>query len=554
MLIMRKLSILFSFFLLTTVAVFAQCATITINSMEVIPDPSNPGFYLLEVEMDNTGLAITSTVTITPTFNISTGAQLTVDPLTIPGTTGIPFGISNHLFPVSSDLLDYVDAIASGGSFFLAGTFDFTGALTCTEQYYILVAVDSWGCSDPAAFNYDAAVTLDVVDCITTICAFLDFISMDIVLDGFGNPVFQVIMSNSLEDYDLHQGSIFIDITNTNGETFDVDEASPQNVNLDHAVNGVPGFDIVQFDMESELDELTGDSLYLEGTFNYTVVVNGQIENCILTLDQTIDISRIGCTDNTAYNYDPYNIIDDGDCVYPITVVPFVVEPPCSEVPGSIDIEGLFTSGGTPPYSYDYYTIDPSAVGPGQYLFTVYDSTPASENGPIIHNVLVTVPTPPEFYVNIVLNYPLFVATVNNPVGMYYWLLDGVLIDSTYTNTYAYVDSGSYTCFVRGIGGNGCWDYSNEVYADSLSLDDDFMNSNISLYPNPTAVELNLDNVPSTIENLDFFIVNALGAKVMRGTMYDDFRIQTGELANGMYYLQLLNNRTLKTIPFTVQH
>ncbi len=544
---MRKLSILFSFFLLCSTAVFAACDSITVNSVTVIDDG---GVFKVEVEINNENVGGNSNVTINPTFVPIGAFTITV---TTPAAAFLPFGISNKLFTITNpgvlqDIKDGNIITIQVGAFF-----DFSGGgLSCTETKATAVNENTWGCSDPNAFNYESTVTLDLGNCITSICSYLGFMTMDIIVDA-PDTLFRVIMRDTLEGFPLNQIVMEANITGTGGQTFDVFDP-PTTFNMTPAINNVPGVGIVEFPIETELRDLVGDSLYLTGTFIFKVVVNNQLQVCTLNLDWTVDISRIGCTDNTAFNYDPYNTIDDGDCISFIEVDPFIVQPPCLQVPGSVNIEDAFTIGGTPPYDFEYYTVDPNAVGPGQYLFTITDNTPASENGPIIKHVLIDVITPPEFYVIIDTVLPFIVATVNNPVTKYYWLLDGVLIDSTYTNTYAYVDTGIYSCYVEGMGENGCWDYSNEIGLSMLDIDENMMDWNLSIYPNPVRSELTLTGLPSSAGRLDYQVVNAIGASVLRGVMLDDYTISIDDLANGMYYLRLRNLSEMKTIPFMVRH
>ncbi len=550
---MRKLSILFSFFLLSMAAVFAQtplpCADITVISLEVVENP--PGVYEVEMVLNNTSTTTYSSVSIDPTFlDAPTGSGNIIDVNAI--TSDILQGINTLNFTINNPnlLLDILDD--TQGAFNLAALVDFFGVgIDCQEQAFTLTQINTWGCTDSTAFNYTSTATLDLGNCITTLCPYLDFFSFEITDGGNGDSIFQVIMLDSLEGFNLVNGSMTFTVTNTNGQNFGVDP-SPKTFTMLAAANGQPSFAIIDFPMSTGLSDLAGDSLYLEGCFDYTVLVNGQIANCVLCINETIDISKIGCTDANAFNYDPYNIIDDGDCIYPIVVSPEVENPPCNSIPGSINIED-YTSGGTPPYSFNYYTVDPNTVVEGSYTFTVTDNTPTYENGPIVKHVTIVIPPAPLFYVNINLFYPQIVATVNAAVTKYYWLLDGVLIDSTYAPQYAYDEPGIYSCYVEGMNENGCYDYSNELVTLLFGIEEEFGQANIFVYPNPTSSELNVQGVPAGIEKLEYQIVNTVGARVQNGWLFEDRRIETDNLANGMYYLQLVTTDQMKMISFTVQ-
>ncbi len=550
---MRKLSILFSFFFLMATSVFAQCDSLSITPLtafSVIEDGS--GGYYVAVELNNSSSGSYDDVTITAVMTPINGYTIAVSSVLM----DIAQGIDTVFFPITNQnvLVDIKESNIISG-FFVAGTLTFSSLdLACTEFDYTPTQINTWGCSDPNAFNYESTVILDLDNyCITTICPFIDFLSMEVTVDGSGNPIFRVIIQNFLETFSFDNAMIFFVETNTNGMNFDVHPGSLVTTVPAYA-GGVFGYDILEFPLDSALSLLAGDSLYLEGYFDFTVDINGQVENCILSIDETIDISRIGCTDPDAYNYDPYNTIDDGDCIFPINISPDIIFPPCNTIPGSIDIEGENTTGGTPPYNFEYYTVDPYTIIEGSYTFTVTDNTPASENGPIIQHVTINIPTPPLFYVNIHVEYPLIVATTNSAVSAYHWLLDGVVIAVTPQPYYAYEEIGTYACYVEGMN-NECFDYSNELFQDSLGVDDILAEANLILYPNPARNELNIGGMPSSVDELNYHVINTLGAQVQSGTMYNgDFRISTEELSNGMYYLMLQNATEVKNIAFTVRH
>jgi hypothetical protein len=550
---MRKLSIFFSFFMLYTAAVFAQCSDFTITVDGVVADGS--GGY--EVEFTVTSTAAYSGVDISIAWAANGAAQLTTSDLL---NQSIAVGSQTFAAPVTSNLVDFVDVFGpSSGSFYLTGDFTFdNGTLNCTEAastYPSIIWIETWGCSDPTAYNYGPNVTLDLGNCITTICPYIDITSMEIELDGNGDPVLQVIMTNSLETFALNGAYMSLTLTNTGGEIFSVDTDNIYGINM-AAAGPTPGFAIVDFPITSQLSSLVGDDLVLTGYFDYTVTVNANTENCTFDLlGDTVDISRIGCTDPAAYNYDAYNVIEDSTCIDQLSIDPKVTPPPCPSSFGSSD---LIISGGTPPYSTNYNGTDPDILdGGGQYVFTVTDATPASENGPIIKNIVVEVPEAPDFYVEISLaaDNTTLIATVNNPIGAYYWLLDGVVIDTTYSNTYVYTEIGTYSCFVQSLTNDECYDYSNLLEMTVLDVEENLQTLQLDLYPNPASDVLMVSGIPAELE-LNYNIVNAVGARVTGGQLSgsNTATINTDALAEGMYYLQLANEKQVRVIPFTVIH
>lgn len=550
---MRKLSILFSFFMLYTAAVFAQCADISISGIQVVDDGSG-GF---EVEFDVTSTTAYTGVDISIAWLANGAAQLTTADIT---NQSITIGSQTFAVPVTSNLVDFVDVFGpSSGSFYLTGdfTFDNGGTINCTEtasSYPSIIWIETWGCSDPTAYNYNVNVTLDLGNCITTICPYIDITSMEIDLDAGGLPILQIIMTNSLETFALNGAYMSLNLTNTGGQIFSVDSDNIYGINM-AAAGPVPGYAIVDFPITSQLSDLVGDDLVLTGAFDYTVTVNGNTENCSFNLaGDTVDISRIGCTDPAAFNYDPYNVIEDSTCIAQLDINPNVTAPPC---PSSFGSSSLIITGGTPPYTTNYNGTDPDILdGGGQYVFTVTDATPASENGPIIKNIVVEVPVAPDFYVEISLaaDNTTLVATVNNPIGAYYWLLDGVVIDTTYSNTYVYTEIGTYSCFVQSLTNDECYDYSNLMELTVLGIEENLQAWELDLYPNPASDVVMISGIPSELESVNYNIVNAVGARVVGGVLSGSNTIRTDVLADGMYYLQLVNKNQVRVIPFTVSH
>lgn len=91
-----------------------------------------------------------------------------------------------------------------------------------------------------------------------------------------------------------------------------------------------------------------------------------------------------------------------------------------------------------------------------------------------------------------------------------------------------------------------CSNWVDSVPAALLSVDT-FENTNIglSLYPNPANNVVKINGLKS---NKNYTIHNALGAIVKKGTVANNTEIAVSDLAKGLYFLKLEDNRTLKFI------
>ncbi len=82
--------------------------------------------------------------------------------------------------------------------------------------------------------------------------------------------------------------------------------------------------------------------------------------------------------------------------------------------------------------------------------------------------------------------------------------------------------------------------------------------SNVSLYPNPVADQLNVEFSIAETSDLEVNIVNALGQTVRAinyatyGAGHNNLNINTANLANGVYFLTMSNGKQVTTNKFTV--
>ena len=83
-------------------------------------------------------------------------------------------------------------------------------------------------------------------------------------------------------------------------------------------------------------------------------------------------------------------------------------------------------------------------------------------------------------------------------------------------------------------------------------MDDYFSNSNLYVYPNPSANQLNIklgntNDLPNSYE-----IVNMLGQSITKRVIAtnEDLAINTTSLSNGMYFIRIVKDDASITLPF----
>ena len=492
------------------------------------------GLYYYSIDLTNSGSAFTSDVNISITTN-----EFTVNGLS---NQSIPSGPFTLNFLITSDVAD----ITTGGGFGVGTTLTFISGTPapCDVGGSLIVYTTGWGCTDPSAVNYDPSATFDNNSCLDHICDLLEILSAEIVYNLVGEPVLEVVIVNH-STYTLSTNTQAVMNIISSSPVFDVD-------NLPRVLNITPGgFKVMQFGINSPLNNLVGTQLSITG--NIAVNAPDIPDLCQIDFNNfQIDISNLGCTDVTAFNYNQYATVDNETCVSDIVVVQDVVQPLCENNPfGSVD---LSFSGGTPGYEVDYGSLDPDHLFPGTYIFSVTDETDTTIGGPIVQLIYVTIETPPLYEVTIALapDNTTLVASVfgGSTTGTYYWLLDGNVIDSTNVPTYVYTTPGTYTCFVESpinALGQQCWDYSNGLILTQVGTDE-YSNEGFVLYPNPSNGTFTV-----TLENYDANMVYAQIFDVQGREVYriksDNFNGQLNfdnpELSKGIYQIRVENGNHL---------
>jgi hypothetical protein len=101
-------------------------------------------------------------------------------------------------------------------------------------------------------------------------------------------------------------------------------------------------------------------------------------------------------------------------------------------------------------------------------------------------------------------------------------------------------------------GGEFATTESTQISTFALSLDDYFASSNLYVYPNPSANELNIKLGSSNDLPNSYEIVNMLGQSITKRTIAtdEDLSINTTSLSNGMYFIRITKDNASITLPF----
>ena len=80
---------------------------------------------------------------------------------------------------------------------------------------------------------------------------------------------------------------------------------------------------------------------------------------------------------------------------------------------------------------------------------------------------------------------------------------------------------------------------------NSLSLEDLEFNKVLSTYPNPSTQFISITNLKSKVP---YIIYNAIGAEISSGVISNNEKIDIKTFVNGLYFLKLKNENTIKFI------
>ena len=163
----------------------------------------------------------------------------------------------------------------------------------------------------------------------------------------------------------------------------------------------------------------------------------------------------IGCTDNTALNYNTLATVDDGSCVYPLEITLGVTNPACD---GEAGVVSYSITGGTAPFTVTVdeleITDNPVSLAVGSHVFVVSDTgtgdlsqsdqaTASISNGDV-------------FTAEVTTDFTQLFATEGD---VYLWYLNGTAISGADEQDYTPTQEGDYSVSVTNL--DGCTDVSD---------------------------------------------------------------------------------------------
>lgn len=183
-------------------------------------------------------------------------------------------------------------------------------------------------------------------------------------------------------------------------------------------------------------------------------------------LSLTVDGSVvIGCTDNTALNYNTLATVDDGSCIYPIDITLDVTDPACD---GEAGVVSYTITGGTAPFTVtvdgEAVTDNPVSLAVGDHTFVVTDSGTGEFSQS--DQATATVSNGDVFTAEITTDFIQLFATEGD---VYQWILDGTAISGADEQDYTPTQEGDYSVSVTNF--DGCTDVS-EVFTTVFGCTD----------------------------------------------------------------------------------
>jgi choice-of-anchor B domain-containing protein len=131
----------------------------------------------------------------------------------------------------------------------------------------------------------------------------------------------------------------------------------------------------------------------------------------------------------------------------------------------------------------------------------------------------------------------------STPATEYHWLLNGFEILQASEQTYVATESGIYSIIT--IDENGCSAVSNEVEIIISSTQNTLLESQISIFPNPTSQNLFVKFSSQTAADYQLVIVNSIGQTMNKEPIQmrtnETYELNTTELVSGVYFLKIFD-------------
>jgi len=419
------------------------------------------------------------------------------------------------------------------------------------------------GCIDILADNYDplANTQTEMDICIYDICFELDVNNFNIEYsEVLGEIILSFDVTNLSEDKTIFAPDFEIDLLSSEIElgalNYNYPVINPTNV---ATVQAVITNDNLSIELDSLFELLSGIV-----TLTSDSVVNGlsPSANCTLSFtDEMLTTNHLGCTNSSAFNYNPEANIDNGSCVDDINAVVVSNEPLCHNDYG---VAFLYLTGGIPPYSLlvdnmDSYTSYSEFGIPTEVPVTINDlgvvefvgleggvySIEVTDSLGAVFVDSITVILAPELEV-IADQAPDLLLTSSVMTGeaiFYQWLFEGESVQGANSNVHYPQEVGTYQVYIEDV--NGCSDYSEEIEVTAIGLQE-LNEYSFTIYPNPahTSISLNLSQLNSlTLLSITDVLGQELNKVILDSKSSDvNYSVDISEQPNGLYFINVENN------------
>ncbi len=228
------------------------------------------------------------------------------------------------------------------------------------------------------------------------------------------------------------------------------------------------------------------------------------------------------------------------------------------------DVYGDYCSGNiyklTTDSPYTSTQILTTTINPSTFGVDMYGELYVADYSGAIYQFADSVCQPAAFITNLTDTFycgdSVLLFTPNNPALTYQWFYNATPITNATSNTYYASQSGNYTVYTeKNI---ACFNTSSAYSLGNciLSVNNMPMHERLSVYPNPANNEFTLSGI--TFEKGDEIIVTtAIGKKIKTWLVAEktsNIKLQTSNLANGIYFLQINTNNISVCKKIIVQH
>ena len=427
------------------------------------------------------------------------------------------------------------------------------------------------GCTDNLAENYDSLANTQIDVCIYDVCVQFDVNNFVIEYSDFlGEIVLSFDIFNTSDDKTIYAPEFEINLNSSivelgllsyNIDSLSFNEYNSATVSAIITNDSLSEFDPL-FEMLSGVITLSSDSVFngLSDTANCSLHFN----------DEILVTSHLGCTNESAFNFDSLATINNGTCIDNLNAIVVSNTPSCYNDYGSAF---LYLTGGIPPYSlsvdnsitYTSYSelgipnevpVNINSLGVAEFigLYEGVYSIEVQDDVGAIFNDSIIITLPQEIQVDVIVQDDLLLTSSSNTEPTFYqWLLNGQSVLGANSNFHYPEQIGNYQIYIEDV--YGCSVYSEEVFLPEIGLNE-FDENSFKIYPNPanSSISIYLNNVySSTIVS----ITNVLGQEFknvkLNSESSNQFSVDVSDWPDG-FYLVNLNTGSRKIVTNFVKY